>query len=238
MHKLKPFGAKGHTIFRWIFTPFAYRREQRELARQDALKREVEEYFARLPRCMGKVVVVTPAYYQEEPIQERHRFLPERIQDGEVRGEICIAPLELASFLAARQEGISHWSDSAFWLVAFVEWLKNADVSSESAAMIPKRLRLDFLTFNTCDLLKNYPIEVFCWDCRKSYTELTHRFNGPGLRKGWCFNEHAWFCAAGHSMYKFVEDIHVNGYFPRDLQSDDNPRPPGEQFLDEQGPPD
>lgn len=204
-----------HKICRQIFTPFAYRREQERNIYLNTVRVEVGEFFSKLPRCAGKVTLVSPVYYREGLIQERHRFLPDFIENGEVRGEVLIKSAELVDHLEARSRGHYGWSDYEIWLAAFVDWLKSADMSAEQATIIPRLLHTKLIESIIPDLLKKCTVEVFCWDCRQNYLNLTFVSNQPKLTKGWNFFEETWRCAEGHSIYKFIEEMHAIGYFPR-----------------------
>jgi hypothetical protein len=204
-----------YKICRQIFTPFAYRRERERNAYLNSVRVEVGAFFSKLPRCSCSVVLVSPVYYRDGLIQERHRFLPDSIGDGEVRGEVLIKSTELAEYLEARSRGHYVWGDYEIWLAAFVDWLKSADMSAEPATIIPKLLHTKLIESIIPDLLKKCATEVFCWDCRQNYSNLTFAANHPRLTKGWNFFEETWRCAEGHSIYKFIEDMHVIGYFPR-----------------------
>lgn len=204
-----------HKICRQIFTPFAHRREQERNIYLNAVRVEVGEFFSKLPRCTGKVTLVSPVYYREGLIQERHRFLPDSIGNGEVRGEVLIKSAELASYLEARSRDSYFWGDYEIWRTASVDWLKSADMSAEPATIIPKLLHTKLIESIIRDLLKKCAMEVYCWDCRQNYSNLTFASNQPRLTKGWNFFEETWRCAEGHSIYKFIEDMHAIGCFPR-----------------------
>jgi hypothetical protein len=169
-----------HKICRQIFTPFAYRREQERNTYLNTVRGEVGEFFSKLPRCTGKVALVSPVYYREGLIQECHRFLPDFIENGEVRGEVLIKSAELADYLEARSRGHYGWSDYGIWLAAFVDWLKSADMSAEQATIIPKLLHTKLIESIIRDLLKKCAMEVYCWDADKITQILPLPLTSPG----------------------------------------------------------
>jgi hypothetical protein len=204
-----------HWVWRLLFTPLAYRREQQRITYLNQVKAEVVECFDKLPRCSASVVLVSPAHYRNCLSQDRHRFLPDSIHSGEVRGEIYIAPFELADFLIARQEQHYSSDESAIWVNALIGWLKKADLSVEMPTSISRSVSSEILDSSISEILKKFSIGVFCWDCRRHYSHLVHESHSPRLMKGWNFIEETWCCESGHLMFKFIEEIHVIGYFPR-----------------------
>lgn len=209
-------GILKHKLWRQVFTPLAYRCEQERIAYLNTAKAEAKEFFGKLPRCTAKVTLVSPVYYRDHPIQERHRFQPDSIVSGEVRGEIFISSLVLAHFLGDQQHDSYTWGDHEAWLAVFVDWLKDADLDDQNASMVPSAIRAKVLQNKILDLLRGDALDVFCWDCRKNYLGLIHQPSSSKLMKGWGFIEESWHCESGHLMYSFVEVMHVIGHFPRD----------------------
>jgi hypothetical protein len=205
----------NHKAWRQIFTPLAYRREQQRIAYLNQVEADVGAYFDKLPRCTAKIALASPAYYRNHPSHEPHRFSPDSIRSDEMRGEIYIASLELADFLITQQEQHGSWGESGIWIDGLIGWLKNADLSAEVPTAIPREIKSKTLDARILEILKKCSIEVFCWDCRKHYLNLVHESHLPKLMKGWNFIEETWSCESGHLMFKFIEEMHLIGHFPR-----------------------
>ena len=200
-------------IVRRVFTPFSYRRAQRKAAELQQWQREVGAFFARLPRCTSKLLLVSPIYsdwFHHEP----HRFQPQDMAPAELGGEILVRAQDVINYFQAKPAS-SYCSDNTRIVRAeFMAWLGNADFSAEEAALIPRALHQNFLQYEFYQIIKACPIEAFCLDCLKSYQSLTMTSTQQGFHSGWNFWEEFWRCEAGHLIYKHEECIHMIGYFP------------------------